>query len=93
MNKEKIEQTYKKLFESVHRDDNKEALRINQLIYEDTYMEYEKLLDRKKNSLPDKEMIIVNRSISLCKENLEKMLSNAQRIQELKLSKDKNGTQ
>ena len=93
MNKEEIEQTYKKLFEAVRRDNYEEALRINQLLYEDTYRECNQLLDKRKKTLSNEEKIRIDRSINLCKTNLEKMVASAKIIQEINLSKDKNEPQ
>lgn len=93
MNKEEPAEIYKKICEAINGSDYKEASRIQHLKYENTFKEYNQLLDKRKKTLSNEEKIRIDRSINLCKTNLEKMLANSQRIQELNLSKNKNEPQ
>lgn len=92
MNKEEPAEIYKKIREAINGGDYKEASRIQHLKYENTYKKYNELLDKRKKALPE-EKIMFGISINLCKANLEKMIANAIRIQELNLSKNKNEPQ
>ena len=75
---------------AILREDYKEALKFNQLIYESVYTRYQELLDKRKKGLDDEEKLMLNDFINLVVSTLEVMATNGETIKErIKFTKNK----
>lgn len=90
MDVEELREAYIECIRAVRNKNYKEALKLQDLIYESSYKEYQGLLNKRKGNLSDEEKLKTDNLINLEISNLESMARHAQTIKELNISKTKN---